>query len=53
VFRFSDTPWGPMNVNDGGRDEPLRPLSPATRLIFGIAIAGAIVLAIVLAVLLT
>jgi hypothetical protein len=52
VFRFPNTPWGPMNVNDGGRDEPLRPISPSGRLVIGAIVGAAIVLAVVIALLL-
>jgi hypothetical protein len=40
-----------MNVNDGGRDEPLRPVSPTTRVVIAGVVGAAIVLAVVIALL--
>jgi hypothetical protein len=42
-----------MNVNDGGRDEPLRPVSPTARLVIGGVVGAVVVLAVVIALLFT
>jgi hypothetical protein len=40
-----------MNVNDGGRDEPLRPMAPSTRAIIAGVVGAAIILVAVIALL--
>ena len=47
VTHFDSTPWGPMNVMDGGHDAPGTPPSPRARLalwsLLGVAIVAAII----------
>ena len=51
VVRDPTTPWGPMNIMDGGRDEPLTPMSRNRRLMFSIAALAAAVVAVAVVVL--
>lgn len=46
VFRFRNTPWGPMNVMDGGRDAPVEPPSPRTRVVLWAVLCAAMLIAI-------
>ena len=41
VIRFPSTYWGPININDGGRDAPTKPLSAQTRFVLRSVVATA------------
>ncbi|MFN8025813.1 MAG: hypothetical protein U0W40_05460 [Acidimicrobiia bacterium] len=49
VAHFDSTPWGPMNVNDGGHDAPATPTSRRTSVLLwtGLALAAVAVVVIV------
>ena len=47
VTHFDNTPWGPINVMDGGRDAPLQPPSPKVRIVLWSVVAAAVLIAIV------
>jgi hypothetical protein len=47
VTHFDNTPWGPINVMDGGRDAPTAPLSAKTRMVLWAILAAVILIAIV------
>jgi hypothetical protein len=48
VTHFDSTPWGPINIMDGGRDAPGGPVSPVVRVLLwtllGAVVVGGIVL---------
>jgi hypothetical protein len=47
VTHFSNTPWGPINIMDGGRDAPLEPVSAKSQVVLWAVLAAAVLIAIV------
>ena len=51
VTHFDSTPWGPMNVMDGGRDAPGAPVPPVVRVLLWALLAAVVLGGIALIVL--